>query len=296
MTPETSFLRLITTAVQRKATDLHLRFEAGKGTLELRTPKGLIRLKEAPDPSLLEYIKYRANLDLLLGYVPQTGHTSVVIAHHPIHLRIAYLHSLTYDHLVIRIMNPPRYLKPQDLFSPEDTRYVLNCLNSRSGLVLIAGTTGSGKTTTLYTLLNHLSDRKIVTIEDPIESHIPALTQIQINPRQGLTFESALKQVLRHDPDVIVIGEIRDETEAKTALRSAMTGHLVLSTIHARSAAKTLDRLVNLGLDRHEVLNTLILVIHQDLVEDTHGKRVHYELHPSALSAASSGLVSGNPR
>jgi type II secretory ATPase GspE/PulE/Tfp pilus assembly ATPase PilB-like protein len=294
MTPETSFIHLITTAVQRKATDLHLRFEAGKGTLELRTSKGLIRLKEVYDPSLLEYIKYRANLDLLLGYVPQTGHTSVWIAHHPIHLRIAYLHSLTYDHLVIRIMNPPRYLKPQDLFTQEDVRWIMSCLNSNSGLVLIAGTTGSGKTTTLYTLLNQLTDRKIVTIEDPIESHIPALTQIQINPRQGLTFETALKQVLRHDPDVIVIGEIRDESEARTALRSAMTGHLVLSTIHARSAPQTIDRLVNLGLDRQEVLDSLILVIHQDLQEEPHGKKVHYELYPSLVSATPSSVSFGN--
>jgi competence protein ComGA len=284
MTPETFFIHLITTAIQRKATDLHLRLEAGKGSLELRTPKGLIRLKDIPDQALLEYIKYRSHLDLLLGYVPQTGHTSVRIAQQMIHLRIAYLHSLTYDHCVIRIMNPPRFLKLQDIFSLDDTQYVLNCLNSASGLVLIAGSTGSGKTTTLYTLLKHLSSRKIVTIEDPIETHFSNLTQIQINPLQGLTFESAIKQVLRHDPDIIVLGEIRDEVEAKTALRSAMTGHLVLSTIHARSAIQTIDRLVNLTLDRQEVLNTLILVIHQDLLDSDQGKSVHYELYPSISS------------
>jgi competence protein ComGA len=286
MTPETFFIRWITVAIQRKATDLHLRFEEGRGTLELRTPKGMVKLKETADQSCLEYLKFRANLDLFLGFVPQTGQTSVLIGQQRIHLRVAYLHTLSYDHVVIRILNPPRYLKPQDLFSPEDTSLILKCLHSSSGLILIAGSTGSGKTTTLYTLLNHIQSRKIVTIEDPIEVHYPFLTQIQINPRQNLTFDSAIKQVLRHDPDVLVIGEIRDETEAKAALRSALTGHLVLSTIHARSASQTIDRLINLGLDRQEILDTLVLIIHQELVDEPQGKKVRYVLYPTSENTA----------
>jgi competence protein ComGA len=286
MTPETFFIRWMTLAIQRKATDLHLRFEEGRGTLELRTPKGMIKLKETADQSLLEYLKFRADLDLFLGFVPQTGHTSLMIGQQRIHLRIAYLHTLTYDHLVIRILNPPRYLKPHDLFLQTDAIKIQECLHTRSGLIMIAGATGSGKTTTLYTLLNQVQSRKIVTIEDPIEVHYPFLTQIQINPRQNLTFESAIKQVLRHDPDIIVIGEIRDEIEAKAALRSALTGHLVLSTIHARSAEQTIDRLTNLGLDRQEILNNLVLIIHQELIDVSHGKKVHYVLYPTFESAA----------
>lgn len=281
MTPETFFIRLITMAIQRKATDLHLRFEEGRGTLELRTPKGMIKLKETADQGVLEYLKYRSNLDLLVGFAPQTGHMSVLIGQQRIHLRLAYLHTLTYDHMVIRILNPPRFLKPHDLFSNTDTQYIMECLNFKSGLILISGATGSGKTTTLYTLLNHLRTRKIVTIEDPIEVHFPLLTQIQINPRQGLSFDSAIKQVLRHDPDMIVIGEIRDETEAKAALRSALTGHLVVSTIHARSAQQTIDRLTNLSLDRQEILNTIVLIIHQELMDEPQGKTVRYVLYPN---------------
>lgn len=281
MTPETFFIHWITLAIQRKATDLHLRFEEGKGTLELRTPKGMIKLKESADQSLLEYLKYRANLDLFLGFTPQTGHTSVMIGQQRIHCRIAYLHTLTYDHVVIRILNPPKYLKPQDLFNDRDLALVLRCIDTSSGLILIAGSTGSGKTTTLYTLLNHVRSRKIVTIEDPIEVHFPHLAQIQINPRQNLTFDAAIKQVLRHDPDIIVIGEIRDETEAKAALRSALTGHLVISTIHARSALQTLDRMENLGLDRQALLNSIVLIIHQELLETPQGKRVRYVLYPT---------------
>ena len=280
MAPETFLVQLISNALQKKATDVHLRFEQGRGSIELRTHHGFIRLKQAADRSFLEYIKYKAQLDLLTGFAPQTGHLSLPIGNQIIHLRIAHLHTLVLDHVVIRILNPPHPLTLQDLFSADDLPTITQHLKQSSGLILISGATGSGKTTTLYTLLNQLTSRKIVTIEDPIETHFAPLTQIQINPRQGLTFESAIKQVLRHDPDIIVIGEIRDETEAKAALRSALTGHLVLSTIHARSAALTLQRLINLGLSQTEVDQNVSLVIHQQWKDNPHKKEMMYELYP----------------
>jgi competence protein ComGA len=280
MMPETFFIRLISSALQKKATDIHLRFEQGRGTIEFRTHRGLIQLKQTADRLLLEYIKYRAQLDLLTGYAPQTGQLSLPIGHQTIHLRVAYLHTLIMDHVVIRILNPPQQLTIASLFRASDQRVIIDRIQQSSGLVLIAGSTGSGKTTTLYTLLNFLASRKVVTIEDPIETHFSSITQIQINPRQGLTFDSVIKQVLRHDPDIIVIGEIRDETEAKAALRSALTGHLVLSTIHARSARLTIDRLMNLGLNTDEIQQSLLMVIYQQLIDSPNGREMHYELYP----------------
>lgn len=278
--PETFFIQLISNALQKKASDVHFRFEQGRGTIELRTRKGLVQLKQTADRSVLEYIKYRAQLDLLTNYAPQTGQISLLIGHQAIHLRVAYLHTLIMDYVVIRILNPPNTLTISSLFRDSDQSIIIDRIQQSTGLILIAGSTGSGKTTTLYTLLNFLVPRKIVTIEDPIETHFSSITQIQINPRQGLTFDSAIKQVLRHDPDIIVIGEIRDEVEAKAAIRSALTGHLVLSTIHARSASLTIDRLINLGMNADEIQQSLLMVIFQRLNDLPSGREMDYELYP----------------
>jgi type II secretory ATPase GspE/PulE/Tfp pilus assembly ATPase PilB-like protein len=178
-------------------------------------------------------------------------------------------------------MNPPSSLSLESLFLPEDLSLIKTELERSAGLILISGTTGSGKTTTLYTILNALSELKIYTIEDPIESYYSHLVQLQVNERQDLTFETALKQVLRHDPNLIVIGEIRDEIEAKAALRCALTGHLVISTIHSNSAIKTIDRLENLGLPRREILSVLNLVIHQTLNSNGKSRSMSYELYKS---------------
>jgi type II secretory ATPase GspE/PulE/Tfp pilus assembly ATPase PilB-like protein len=176
-------------------------------------------------------------------------------------------------------MNPPNTISLDTLFNPQDLLLIKAELRRSAGLILISGTTGSGKTTTLYTILNALSELKIYTIEDPIESYHSHLIQLQVNERQDLTFDTALKQVLRHDPTIIVIGEIRDETEAKAALRCALTGHLVISTIHSNSAIKTIDRLENLGVSRNEIHSVLNLVIHQTLVSNGKNRTMCYELY-----------------
>lgn len=272
MNPDVFFNSLILKAIKLKSTDLHLTFREGIGTCELRTIKGLITLKQVSlDRPLLEYIKYQAKLDLLKSYRPQTGYCRVMIGNHWIQLRVAYLKNNAMETLVIRIMNPPDYIKLSTLFKPSDLVMIQSVLNKTSGLILISGSTGSGKTTTLYTILNSFRNQKIYTIEDPIETYHESLIQLQVNGRQDLSFDSALKQVLRHDPNIIVIGEIRDESEAKAALRCALTGHLVFSTIHANSADRTFNRLENLGLTRSEVDSVLLLIIHQKL--ETIGNR-----------------------
>jgi len=279
MNPDAFFNSLVLKAIKLKSTDLHLTFRDGIGSCELRTLKGLIKLRhETIDPQVLEYIKYLSKLDLLKTYKPQTGYCRLKLGNQVIQLRIAYIKNNMMESLVIRIMNPPEYLKLSTLFQPTDLERMNSILNRPSGLILISGSTGSGKTTTLYTILNSYHQQKIYTIEDPIETYHDSLIQLQVNERQDLSFDSALKQVLRHDPNIIVIGEIRDENEAKAALRCALTGHLVFSTIHANSADQTIDRLQNLGLDRAEIDAVLLLIIHQRLQTNGNKREMIYEL------------------
>jgi len=279
MKPDVFFNNLILKALKHKSTDLHLTFREGETTCELRTIHGLVTLKGVQmDKTCLEYIKYLAKLDLLKIYKPQTGYCKIQIGNSLIQLRIAHIKNNLVESVVIRIMNPPTYLKPSTLFRPEDLERINQELQRSSGLILISGTTGSGKTTTLYTLLSAYRANKIYTIEDPIEAYHSGLVQLQVNEKQDLSFDSALKQVLRHDPNIIVIGEIRDEKEAKAALRCALTGHLVFSTIHSNSAQMTLDRLENLGLSGSEIRSVLNLVIHQRLETNGAFRIMRYEL------------------
>lgn len=280
MSTEVLFHSLLLKAIKAKSTDLHLTFKDGLGQCEFRTINGLIKVRNISlDRSLLDYIKYQSKLDILKSYKPQTGYFKVMIGNLGVQLRVAHIKNNYTESIVIRIMNPPLYLSLENLFSPQDLILIQDELKRSAGLILISGTTGSGKTTTLYTILNALRELKIYTIEDPIESYHSNLVQLQVNERQDLTFETALKQVLRHDPNLIVIGEIRDEIEAKAAIRCALTGHLVISTIHSNSAIKTINRLENLGLPKQEILSVLNLVIHQALVSDGKNRKMTYELH-----------------
>lgn len=279
MNTEVVFQTLLIKAIKLKSTDLHLTFREGVGLCEFRTLKGLVTIKHLQlDKQLLDYIKFKAKLDLLKSYKPQTGFFKINLGDKVIQLRIAHIKNNLIESLVIRIMNPPIYLDLVTLFESQDIELIKQELNRSSGLILITGSTGSGKTTTLYTMLNSLKDTKIYTIEDPIESYHTNLVQLQVNERQDLSFDSALKQVLRHDPNVIVIGEIRDESEAKAAVRCALTGHLVISTLHANSALKTIDRLINLGLSRSELDSVLNLVIYQKLESDGKTRKMTYEI------------------
>ncbi|NTW95064.1 MAG: Flp pilus assembly complex ATPase component TadA [Erysipelotrichaceae bacterium] len=280
MSTEVLFHSLILKALKLKSTDLHLTFREGQGFCEFRTLHGLVKVKNINlDRNLLEYIKYHSKLDLLKSYRPQTGYFKVDLGQQIIQLRVAHIKNNFTESIVIRIMNPPRYISLDTLFKADDLSLIKAELKRSAGLILISGTTGSGKTTTLYTILNALSELKIYTIEDPIEAYHSQLIQLQVNERQDLNFETALKQVLRHDPNLIVIGEIRDEIEAKAALRCALTGHLVLSTIHSNSASKTIDRLENLGVPRNEILSVLNLVIYQKLESDGKSRIMSYELY-----------------
>lgn len=189
-----------------------------------------------------------------------------------IYLRIAHFKNYLIETMVLRILNPQQRLSFESLFNTSEQMIIQEMIARNSGLILFAGSTGSGKSTSLFTLIHHLREQKIYAIEDPVEFYYPNLVQLEINPSINFDFEAAIKQVLRHDPNVIIIGEIRDEKEAKAAIRCAYSGHLVLSTIHANDAYSVVGRLENFNINKQEIKQVLNGIIYQKLLHDDQKK------------------------
>jgi len=185
-------------------------------------------------------------------------------------MRISSLPTVYGEKIVARVLHKSSNLLELDDFgfSPENLESIEQMLRLNQGLILVTGPTGSGKSTTLYAFLHHLSspEKNIVTVEDPVEYRLAGVNQVQVNVRANLTFATGLRTVLRQDPDIIMVGEIRDEETGEIAVRSALTGHLVLSTLHTNSAVATITRLMNMGLESYILSSTLIGVVAQRLV------------------------------
>ena len=176
---------------------------------------------------------------------------------------------------MLRILNSNLKVEADKLSKlKSQNEYFKRLLKEDNGLVLFSGATGSGKTTTLYSLLKSVDGSIIYTIEDPIEVVNDKFVQLQINERIGFDYEAGIKQIMRHDPDIIMVGEIRDDKAAKMALRAANTGHLVLSTIHASSVASTIDRMVDLGVSEEYLYEMLICLVHQKMIINRSGEKV----------------------
>jgi len=264
---ERKLSQLILLTLKNFATDIHITHRKSLISLELRSLNGLKSINDFKiTPAFIEYLKFRTQINMLNAFKPQTMRFEMNIADTKYFLRLAYVKNNQLETLVIRILNPPQVLTLDTLFDQvEQNRQIKALLKHVSGLILFSGSTGSGKTTTLYSVLDDLKDEKIYTIEDPIETIRDHLVQFEVNNQTHFGFQEAIKQVLRHDPNIIVIAEIRSPEEAQAAMRCALSGHLVLSTIHANSALKTLSRLKDFNLDM-EILNELLIgVIYQKL-------------------------------
>ena len=216
-------------------------------------------------------VKVMAQMDIAERRLPQDGRAAVTIGGQEIDLRVSSLPTAQGERLVIRLLDKRR----TELFDlerlgmpPEARRHFAALCERPHGMILVTGPTGSGKTTTLYSALLRLnrSELNIMTLEDPIEYELPGISQSQINPRKGVTFGSGLRHVLRQDPDVIMVGEIRDAETAKIAVQSALTGHLVFSTLHTNSAASAVTRLVDLGVEPYLINAALTATLAQRLV------------------------------
>jgi type IV pilus assembly protein PilB len=265
-------------AVEQRASDIHIEPGEGNGVVRFRID-GVMRVHmQLPMHALnrvVSRIKVLAKLDIADRTRPQDGRTRLQVEGKIVDLRISTVPIRESEKVVIRILRPDSggALKDVGLAAPELER-VRQVLTSRDGIMLVTGPTGSGKTTTLYGILRDLAagDVNIMTVEDPVEYELRGISQIQVDTKRGVTFASALRAILRQDPDVIFVGEIRDQETGEIAVQASMTGHLVLATLHTNDAVSSVARLVDLGLNRAALAATLRGAVAQRLVRKICGE------------------------
>jgi len=265
--------RIITKASGLRASDIHIEPGPRESIIKLRIDGVLHeeeRLAKSKALSAVSRLKILAQLDIAERRRPQDGRLTFPVGGYPIDLRVSTIPTEHGESVVIRLLDQSTVSLNYDAlgFSPSSQQVLRRLITKPNGIVLVTGPTGSGKTTTLYTMLDQLADgkRKILTIEDPIEQRITSISQTQANPAIDLTFANALKSFLRHDPDIIMVGEIRDLETARIAIQAALTGHLVLSTLHTNDAASTITRLLDMGIENYLIASTLNGVVAQRLV------------------------------
>ncbi|HDL3072806.1 TPA: type II/IV secretion system protein, partial [Mannheimia haemolytica] len=260
--------------LQQNASDIHLEPQKERLLIRLRIDGVLHIYKSLPSSlssRLISRVKLLAKLDISETRLPQDGqfHFKTLLAE-TLDFRVSTLPTHFGEKVVLRLQkNKPTHFDFLDLgFNPTQKANLLNALSQPQGLILVTGPTGSGKSITLYSALSHLnsSEKHILTAEDPIEIEIEGIIQTQVNRGINLDFSQLLRTFLRQDPDIIMLGEIRDEESAEMALRAAQTGHLVLSTLHTNDAPSAVERLLQLGIKEYELKNSLLLVIAQRLL------------------------------
>lgn len=265
--------RLVASAIEQNASDIHLEPTIHGLRIRYRIDGMLQDIRTTPldeMQQLIACIKVMARIDIGEKRIPQDGKWSLVSNGRHIDFRVATFPSLYGEKIVIRILDRNLHMISLERlgFSGDMSDRLHALLQASHGFLLVTGPTGAGKTTTLYAMLSqlHAPDRNIVTLENPIEYTIEGITQGQINPEAGFTFESGIRAVLRQDPDVLMVGEIRDRQTARIAIEAALTGHLVLSTLHTNDAPSAYTRLMDMGVEAYLINASLIGVLAQRLV------------------------------
>ena len=264
---------IITNALEMRASDIHIEPFENRLIVRYRIDGVLHEVESPPrrlSPAVISRVKIMANLDIAERRLPQDGRIRLRVQGKDIDLRISTVPTMHGESVVMRILDKGGVaLDFKRLGFEEGTlKAFLDVLLEPHGILLVTGPTGSGKTTTLYTALDRLNkpDVKILTVEDPVEYQMPGINQIQVKPQIDLTFANALRSIVRQDPDVIMIGEIRDLETAQIAVQSALTGHLVLSTVHTNDAPSTVNRLLDMGVEDYLLTSTVIGILAQRLV------------------------------
>ena len=264
---------ILAEGVTSRASDIHLEPEESALAVRYRID-GVLRqamtLPRAAGVPLVSRIKIIAGLDIADRRMPQDGRARVAVNGHRIDLRVSTLPASQGEKVVIRILdNRATVLSLDNMgLAPDEAEAIQTLLVSREGIILVTGPTGSGKTTTLYSLLRQVQSRgvNIVTVEDPVEYRLQGVVQVQVNEKAGLTFAAALRSILRQDPDVVLVGEIRDRETATIATQASLTGHLVFSTLHTNDAASSVTRLVDIGIESYKIAAAMKGVIAQRLM------------------------------
>ena len=279
-------------AVQIKASDIHI--EPDESVLRIRQRVDGVLQEHVMDeirivPSLVLRLKLMANLDISEKRLPQDGRFSIKVQDHLVDVRMSTMPVQHGESVVMRLLDQTSgILELNDLGMPLDIRSrFVNVIKRPHGMMLVTGPTGSGKTTTLYSALNLLNtpEKKIITVEDPVEYRLPRVNQVQVKSEIGLSFSTVLRSALRQDPDIILIGEMRDEETTEIGIRAAMTGHMVLSTLHTNDALSTITRLLDMGIKNYLLASSLHAILSQRLVRRT-CKSCFHEHIPDAQQLA----------
>jgi len=264
---------IINQAIRNGASDVHIEPQEKSLRVRFRIDGVLHETMQPPfrlHPSLVSRIKVMAGMDIANRRTPQDGRTSLKLEGRVIDLRVASLPSAYGEKLTLRLLDRSERLitLPELGFPESQLKRFRRLINKPYGCVLVTGPTGSGKTTTLYAALSELNtiEKHIITVEDPIEYRLSGINQVQVNQRAGLTFATGLRSILRNDPDIIMVGEIRDRDTARIAVESALTGHLVLSTLHTNDAAGAISRLGDMGIEPYLTASSVIGVLAQRLI------------------------------
>jgi general secretion pathway protein E len=290
---------LITRASESRASDIHIEPTDDGVKVRFRVDGALKEIETLPvhlKSALVSRIKVMSGLDIAERRLPQDGRLRIAVRGHEIDLRVATSPTIHGETVVLRILDRSKLSLDFQVLGFDDAvlEPYLHAIRQPHGIVLVTGPTGSGKTTTLYASLATLNspDRKILTIEDPIEYRLAGINQTQVKPQIGLTFATALRSFLRQDPDVMMVGEIRDLETAEVAVQSALTGHTILSTLHTNDAASSITRLLDMGVEPFLITSTLNAVLAQRLVRRLCPHcRQPYTPSPEALRAFSADLA-----
>ena len=297
-------IRLVNSIIDRayteRASDIHM--EPGEDHMAIRMRidgalRTIIQVPRELQSSVISRMKIMARMDIAQKAVPQDGRANVTVRQETVDLRISTLPTIHGEKVVIRLLRKTPELATLEGIGLEGgnrERFRELVDNSTEGVILMVGPTGSGKTSTLYAMIDRLKSEEVnlVSLEDPVEYHIDGACQVQINEKTGLTFASVLRSVLRQDPDIIAVGEIRDGETAEIAMRAAMTGHLVLSTVHTNNAVSSIDRLLDIGVEPYLIAGAVKGIVSQRLLRKVcpHCRKPY---KPSAEEAEALGLEAG---
>jgi type II secretory ATPase GspE/PulE/Tfp pilus assembly ATPase PilB-like protein/ActR/RegA family two-component response regulator len=264
---------ILSEGITSRSSDVHIEPEEGGIAVRYRIDgvlRQVMKIPRAAGLPLISRIKIISGLDIADRLRPQDGRARVAVNGVPVDLRVSTLPASLGEKVVIRVLDSSRtVLSLESLgLNPDESQGIKDLLDNRDGVILVTGPTGSGKTTTLYSAIRHIQSEgvNIVTVEDPVEYRLQGIVQVQVHEKAGLTFASALRSILRQDPDVVLVGEIRDRETAQIAVQASLTGHLVLSTLHTNDAANSVTRLVDIGMEPYKIASALRGVVAQRLM------------------------------
>jgi len=283
---KTKLINIINDAIKMSASDIHFTLATnGEVLIQLRAGNIMLprsHLDKEKYEKILAYVRFHSSMDLTNPLQPQSGGLVIQEGDDVLSCRVSILPTAMFHSMVLRIINVKMGKSLEEIPLFQSNAQILKQLAEiEAGLILIGGPTSSGKTTTAYSMIDHLKNvlgKTVITIEDPIEYQQPDIVQMQVNESAGMNYEVGIKEILRHDPDVIVVGEIRDETAAGNAIRAALTGHLVISTVHSKDNLGTIHRLMDLGISVIDLSQAVVGLVNQRLIPVDSDKKALFEI------------------